>query len=346
MRSRHSQPFDGWITKYTTGRSLSEYELQARLDPKAPIPLPPIDNGMLRANSVFVEYMDRYFFLRGYAAMGGLAVAALTMWVGVMLVIVSREPIHNGQLLSTMEALLPQMFSVLFFGLCFWILKNAVLRDFFSYTHYPIRFNRVDRKVYVFRHNSKNGVFSLEWNKLYWFVGRSKFGSGFIYDLRCHDLGPDGVIRFTYAVGNFFDTSAEVLQHWEMIRCYMEGPLADLPFPPLVLVVSVEPTWRNCMTVQVGGLSGYSSFFMLMTLPWAFFRWMSQLTCRHPRWPEEVEAACQIPPNDPYRLPEPKSSGEVTDMDGAAEVALFEYREKAEAAALAYESANPLRANK
>ena len=339
MRSRHSQPFDGWITKYKTDRLLSDYELQARLDPEVPIDLPPIDNGMLRANNVFVEYMDRYFFLRGYAALGGLSVAVLAMWAGVMLAMLLNEPMHNGELPSTMEALLPGIFSFLFFALFFWVLKNAVLRDFFSYTHYPVRFNRIARKVYIFQHNARGGVFSLEWKKGYWFVGRSKFGDGFIYDLRCHHLDSDGVIRFTYAVGHFSETRAEVLQHWEMIRRFMEESPEDLPFPPLVLVVSAEPTWRNCMTIQVGGLSGYSYFFMLMTFPWAFFRWISQITCRRPRWPDEVEAECQIPIDDPYRLPEPASSGEVVGLDEMAEAALFEYRKKTEAAALAYEAA-------
>lgn len=338
MRGRHSQPFDGWITKYKTDRLLSDYETQARLDPEVPTPLPPIDNGILKANNVFVEYMDRYFFLRGYAAMGGLSVAVLTMWAGVMLVMLSNEPMHNGVLPSTMEALLPQMFSFLFFALFFWTFRNAVLRDFFSYTHYPIRFNRVNRKVYIFRHNSRDGVFSLGWNEFYWFVGRSKFGSGFIYDLRCHYLDSDGVVRFTCAVGHFFETRAEVLQHWEMIRRYMEESSVELPFPPLVLVVSAEPTWRNCMTIQVGGASGHSPLFMLLTVPWAFFRWISQITCRRPRWPDEVEAECQIPIDDPYRLPEPASSGEVVGLDEVAEAALFEYRKKAEAAALAYEA--------
>lgn len=78
---------------------------------------------------------------------------------------------------------------------------------------------------------------------------------------------------------------------------------------------------------------------MLLTVPWAFFRWISQITCRRPRWPDEVEAECQIPIDDPYRLAEPASSGEVVGLDEVAEAALFEYRQKAEAAALAYEAA-------
>ena len=339
MRGKHSEPFDGWLTKYKVDRLLSDYEVQARLDPKVSVSLPPIDNRMLKVNSVFLEYMDRHFFFRGYAALGGVIITVFNMWAGVMLLIASGEPMHDGVLPTTMEALFMQMFSLPFFALFLWIFKGAVLRDFFCYTHYPIRFNRVNRKVYVFQRNSSGGVFSLGWDEFYWFVGRSKFGYGFIYDLRCHYLDSDGVIRFTCAVGNFFDTRAQVLQHWEMIRRYMEESPGDLPFPPLALVVSAEPTLRNCITIQVGGLSTYSPKFLLITVPWAFFRWISQMTCRRPRWPDEVEAQCQISIDDPYRLPEPASSGEVVGLDEVAVAALFEYREKAEAAALAYEAA-------
>ena len=80
---------------------------------------------------------------------------------------------------------------------------------------------------------------------------------------------------------------------------------------------------------------------MLLTVPWAFFRWISQLTCRRPRWPDDVEEACQVPLDDPYRLPEPVSCGVVAGMDAAAEAALLEYREKAQLAAEAYENAHP-----
>lgn len=332
-----SRVFDGWLTRYKKNCLLREYEISSRLSRKVVIEaLPPIDKGLLRMNGVFVEYVDRYFYLRGWAAMGGVPIACVflgfSLFFGFDLYGFSNVRAES-QVVAAWVAV-----SVLG-GFSMAVFYFALLRDFFCYTHYPIRFNRINRKVYVFRHNGEGGVLDLDWDKVYWFVGRSRDGSDISFDLRCHVLDADGIVRDTFAVGHFASTRAEILQHWEMIRRYMEESPAALPFPPLALVISTEPTWRNCITIQVGGASGHSPLFMLLTVPWAFFRWISQITCRRPRWPDEVEAECQIPIDDPYRLAEPASSGEVVGLDEVAEAALFEYRQKAEAAALAYEAA-------
>ncbi|GLX90411.1 hypothetical protein Pfra02_29790 [Pseudomonas fragi] len=332
-----SRVFDGWLTRYKKNCLLREYEIRSRLSRKVVIEaLPPIDKGLLRMNGVFVEYVDRYFYLRGWAAMGGVPIACVflgfSLFFGFDLYGFSNVRAES-QVVAAWVAV-----SVLG-GFSMAVFYFALLRDFFCYTHYPIRFNRINRKVYVFRHNGEGGVLDLDWDKVYWFVGRSRDGSDISFDLRCHVLDADGIVRDTFAVGHFASTRAEILQHWEMIRRYMEESPAALPFPPLALVISTEPTWRNCITIQVGGASGHSPLFMLLTVPWAFFRWISQITCRRPRWPDEVEAECQIPIDDPYRLAEPASSGEVVGLDEVAEAALFEYRQKAEAAALAYEAA-------
>ncbi|MFN1266787.1 DUF6708 domain-containing protein [Pseudomonas lundensis] len=329
--------FDGWLTPYKKNRLLWESEIISHLSREVVIEtLPPVDKGLLRVNGVFAEYADRYFHLRGWAAMGGVPIACVFLWFTLFFcfdLYVFSNIRTESQIVAAWVAV-----SVLG-GFTIAVFYFTLLKEFFCYTHYPIRFNRVSRKVYVFRHNGKGGVVDLDWDGVYWFVGRSRDGSDISYDLRCHVLDAEGIVRDTFAVGHFASTRAEILQHWEMIRRYMEGSPADLPFPPLALVLSTKPTWRNCITIQVGGASGHSPVFMLLTLPWAFFRWISQITCRRPRWPDEVEAECQIPIDDPYRLPEPVSSGEVIGLDEVSEAALFEYREKAEAAALAYEAA-------
>ena len=328
--------FDGWLTPYKKNRLRWESEIRSYLSREVVIEtLPPVDKGLLRVNGVFAEYADRYFHLRGWAAMGGVPIACVFLWFTLFFC----YDLYAFSNIRTESQVVAAWVAVsILGGFTMAVFYLAVLKDFFCYTHYPIRFNRVNRKVYVFRHNGKGGVLNLDWDGVYWFVGRSRDGSDISYDLRCHVLDAEGIVRDTFAVGHFASTRAEILQHWEMIRRYMEDSPAALPFPPLALVLSTRPTWRNCITIQVGGASGHSPVFMLLTLPWAFFRWISQITCRRPRWPEEVEAECQIPIDDPYILPEPASSGEVVGLDEIAEAALFEYREKAEAAVLAYEA--------
>ena len=332
--------FDGWLTRYRVNRNLTVYETQEFLDVETPIDILPVNQGLVKCNGVFLEYVDRCFNLRGWAALVGVPVAGLCVYFTIMFgALVYAPPSSMGVL--TFEHIVSGWFVTALFGLSFLAMCYIILaKDFFCYTHYPIRFNRKNRKVYVFRHNGEGGVLDLDWDKLYWFVGRSGRGSDITFDLRCHILDAEGLVRHTFAVGCVASTRTEMLQHWEMIRRYMEESPAALPFPPLVLVLSTEPTLRNCITILVGGVFWYAPSLVLLTVPWAFFRWISQITCRRPCWPEAVEAECQIPIDDPYRLPEPVSCGEVVGLDKVAETALLEYHEKAAAAALAYEAAH------
>ncbi|KMN16195.1 DUF6708 domain-containing protein [Pseudomonas weihenstephanensis] len=340
MRGPSENPFDGWITKYRVSRSVHESEIQARLDRKVGIHLPSIDKGVLRINSVFLEYIDRYFFLRGYAAVGGGVIAIFTLWASVMLFIVANKPLNSGELPPVAASIMVWFFSFLFLSMFFWVLKFALLREFFCYTYYPIRFNRNTRKVYIFLHKDKNGVLALDWNKVFWFIGRSRDGSHYIYDLRGHVLDDEKIVRYTFAVGHYGETQAEILQHWEMIRLYMEESPASLPYPPLALSLSTQPTLRNCLLIQMGWLNtSQSGAVFLLSVVWGFFRWLALKTCRQPRWPADIEAACQIPANDPYRQTEPLRAGEFPDFGEAEELRQSEYIREARAAAEAYEQA-------
>ncbi|MCW3528666.1 hypothetical protein K6Y52_38490, partial [Burkholderia cenocepacia] len=49
---------------------------------------------------------------------------------------------------------------------------RALLIDCFNYTRKPIRFNRLDRKIYAFRHNGPGGVFSVPWDSAFLYVER------------------------------------------------------------------------------------------------------------------------------------------------------------------------------
>ena len=254
----------------------------------------------------------------------------------------ANEPLNSGELPSTGASIIAWCFSLLFFMLFFWVFRNALLREFFSFTHYPIRFNRNNRKIYIFRHNRKKGTLTLEWDNVFWFVWRTRNGGHFIYDLRGHVLDDEKVVRYTFAVGHYGETQAEILQHWEMIRLYMEESPAALPYPPLALSLSTQPTLRNCLLIQMGWLNaGQSPALFVLSMVWGFFRWLSLSTCRQPRWPADVEAACQIPANDPYQQIEPQRTGELLHFGEAEERRQSEYIREARAAAEAYENAHP-----
>lgn len=332
--------YDGWLTRYKSDRLLTDYEVLNRLDEKVILNLPPLDKGLVAINSVFVECVDRYFFLRGWAAMGGLLVAGACLPFIYFFGVDLYSVFYEGLVRSASQV----KFAVGFLSvLCVLLILTFLLllmKDFFCYTYYPIRFNRLNGKVYLFRSNQKDGVLALDWNKVYWFVGRSRDGAQYIYDLRGHVVDDEHMVRYTFAVGHYGETKTEVLQHWEMIRLYMEESPAALPYPPLALSLSTQPTLRNCVLIQMGCLiTGQSSAEFMVSALWGFFRWLALNTCRQPRWPADVEAACQIPANDPYQQVEPLSVGEFLHFNDADERRQSEYIQKARAAADAYENA-------
>ena len=343
--SEYSRIFDGWLTRYKLNRLLNKYELENRLELDEAITTPSIDKGVTKLNGSFAEYVDRYFFWRGWAAMSCVVPAAICLYFALQMGLLIYTPIDgelpSGELFFA-GWIVTVLIGLLIIGLCVFAIK----KDFFCYTHYPIRFNRKNRKVYIFQHNGPGGVIDIDWEKSYWIVGKIRDGWHSSYDLRCHILDNDGLIRHTFSVGGESSYRAEILQHWEMIRRYMEESPAALPFPPLHLYTCTEPTLWNCFLIQVGAVSGLDGLkslpFLIFGSIWAFFRWISQKTCRTPRWPAEVEAVCQIAEDDPYRLPEPRQTAERDGLTEEEFLQEIDYIRSAKEAALAYEQANPV----
>ena len=337
---KDTRPYDGWLTRYKINRPLSKPEIEGRLDVKIPINLPPMDSGLIKINSIFIEYIERWFFQRGWAAMGFIPIVMMCLYLSLLFGTTIYEPGSNGDVdfariitgWSMTLVLVAFMVVACLFG---------ILKDFFCYTHYPIRFNRINRKVYLFRHNKQNGVMTLDWDKVHWCVGRGRDVGHYIYELRGHVLDDDGIVRYTFAVGQYRETHAEILEHWEALRLYMEESPAALPYPPLRLSLSTRPTFKNCMLIMMGSLgANQSAAVFILSVLWGFFRWLALNTCREPRWPIEVEAECQIQTNDPYQQIEPLTVGEYPDFDEEDKRQQDEYVAFARAAAAAYEEAH------
>ena len=343
--SEYSRMFDGWLTRYKVNRPLNKYELSSDLKVLDAMNLPPVDKGVVKMNGSYMEYVDRYFVWRGWAAMGCIVIAAVCLYFVLLFGLTIYSPVA-GRVPSSEQIFDGWFATVLFSLFVIWLCVFAIKKDFFCYTHYPIRFNRKNRKVYIFQHNGPGGVIDIDWEKSYWIVGKIRDGWHSSYDLRCHILDNDGLIRHTFSVGGESSYRAEILQHWEMIRRYMEESPAALPFPPLHLYTCTESTLWNCFLIQVGAVSGLDGLkslpFLIFGSIWAFFRWISQKTCRTPRWPAEVEAVCQVAEDDPYRLPEPRRVGEPGEMSEEDFRQEADYTRSAKKAALAYEQANPV----
>ena len=182
--------YAGWITRYKLDRPLCQYEEEEYLDPKTMGATPFVGMGLAFSGHIA---STMYRLQDDGTARDAAFITAdwifLTAW--------------------------------LLFTLC--VIKFIWLKDFFCYTHYPIRFNRKNRMVYVFRHNAPGGVLTIPWDSAYFYIGRSSPAAGsaghYTFDLRCNVLDDQRMVRDTFAVGMDGSTSrGAVLEHWEMVR--------------------------------------------------------------------------------------------------------------------------------
>jgi hypothetical protein len=192
----------------------------------------------------------------------------------------------------------------------------ALSRDCFRYTHRPIRFNRANRTVYVFRHNGPGGVLSVPWDEAFFYVER-KARTGIPRTarrlIRCLVLADDGRVINTFSVGKHLvlafdeDTAPgrllidELHRNFEFYRRFMEEGLPSVP--PVAEFLGKEVSFRNSLRTQFGDISDVAHsrhpvvwlLFAVTALPTfiqSILHYVAQLTCREPVWPEDVERAC------------------------------------------------------
>ncbi|TAM33599.1 MAG: hypothetical protein EPN68_01055 [Rhodanobacter sp.] len=208
----------------------------------------------------------------------------------------------------------------------FW--HNFFRREFFSNTYYPIRFNRKNRTIYVYRSKWAGGLLTLPWESVYFHIGHGKSMDS-LRDVRGEVMDGD-IIKDTFAVGQFLGSNDSVRELWEFIRRYMDEGPDKLPGTQITL--SVAPTWKNAYIMsaaRTGILSDtIRSIFMPLIGLTTLTRYLVMKSCKPPVWPAEIEAACAIEPNDPYRLPEPDYIGQFSETDPHFEAKMSRLKEQ------------------
>lgn len=330
--------FSGWLVNpYKLGRELSAEERKADLRAAGIPGLDPLNKGAIHLDATRLEYLDRFFLLRGWALLGGgfLALFCVTLgMLGIYGFLQSShgevEPVFWGIVITALMCGLPALVA----------LKLFVLKDVFRYTHYPVRFNRANRTVYVFT-GGPGGYVDVPFDEAFFFIHEdcgTAANSARTYDLRMHILR-DGKIIHTVAIGSDGGGSAGiVLAHWEMIRRFMDEGIASLPFPPLGIFASSQVSLKNAFIIPFAVLPGVLSWilspFLILI---GVCRYIALATSRRPIWPGPVDAACAPPvPSPVFR--EPAIYG---DLPGGAkgEAAFMAYWKDAEAKARQHDPA-------
>ncbi|WP_345785101.1 DUF6708 domain-containing protein, partial [Stenotrophomonas sp.] len=155
--------------------------------------------GMICFNSSYIEFVDRSFKVKGMAS------TLLLMAGEVFLACVYIYFIaHMDGRVSDYGDWAALATFTLGLATCVALLWNLHLRkDLFQYTHYPVRFNRITRKIYFFRHNGPGGVIVVPWGSPHAFfhIGRGGQDPN-LRDLRCHLLDRHRQVQQTFTIGH------------------------------------------------------------------------------------------------------------------------------------------------
>ncbi|MCC8381226.1 DUF6708 domain-containing protein [Xenorhabdus sp. PB30.3] len=289
----------GLFTPYSPpNRSLTEQEKRERLYQGQLHPDNPLINDndtVIKMNSTYLETVDKHYSVKGFPSLisFGIAVTLLCiMGFGSYRVIeahhLRNEPL--GYSLLVINSII---------GLIIFVSLKITLKEWFIKTHYPIRFNRKNKMVYIFQVDGT--VLSVPWDSVFFTItGGNKWG------IVGHILADDNeriLKTFNLAI---FEPKSNLPGYWEFIRCYMEEDVLKQIQKTIFLCPPISERKEG----YIFGLQYLTRVdtkydwifrlpFFLYSMLEAFSRYIAMQTSKIPQWPEEVERECQIDFDDP-----------------------------------------------
>jgi hypothetical protein len=314
--------YTGLLPTFKVDRPLSDEERQLQLKQGVRLDVDPIYQlAVVRINSTYLETTDKFYAWKGWLTLGMCLVGLVVAGFLVLATADAWTSSHAADLLDWSE-LRPIHGLVLFWGLgsplllaIIWLLR----REAFRHTHYPLRFNRKTRMVHAFRYDGS--ILSAKWDDLFFTLGRgNRSNVRQNWDIRMHVLDGDrATVRETLSLGMDMEDQDLLRRFWELHRRYMEeGPQA------VARVIEVFMPVNERREGFVFGMRRWWGNFLPM--PAAYFliapvvplvglaRWFAMQTSKVPVWPKEIEAACAVESDDPYRR---DARDNPTDMFGS-----------------------------
>lgn len=291
--------YTGLIWKYKLNRELTDQERRDQLKQTKRLDVAPTDQlSIIKKNSAFIEIVDKFYAFRGFSLIFMLVaigmIGTLLCAMGIFVVLHPDHANRTAQLLSVGFIFLIFTPALAF---CVW----AALKESFTYTHWPVRLNRENRMVYVFRHNGEGGVLEVPWDDVFFTIGVSKgqfMGSHDCY-LCGHVLDDDKIVRDTFSFGAIVtesDVSTHLMALWEYIRRFMAEGTNAVPEPQFKMPIEdrregfvwgLRRVWAN---FDAGFLIYWA--FTPVAVASGLARYFGMQTSRIPRWPEHVKKVC------------------------------------------------------
>ncbi|OCQ51395.1 hypothetical protein Ppb6_03418 [Photorhabdus australis subsp. thailandensis] len=300
---------DGLYIPYKLNRSLTQQEKDDQFYQGKPTRIEGKDgryivdyNTVIHMNSTYMETVDKNYREKGFIS--SLSVTLFFGYLGLSLfftvIMISQGFNGNYEILAGFFIFqLVAMFFLYFSG-------KFILKEWFATTHYPIRFNRKTQMIHVYRFNGT--VLSVPWKEVFFTrtMGKGKMPEWSIYG---HILADDQVtVLETFSLG--LSGYLELMSgYWEFIRCYMEEECLQEQADIIALCPPIEKQKESYIFgLQYLMLMGsrLDWFFGWIILPVALItsvaRYIAVQTSKIPQWPQEVEEACQVDPDDPINV--------------------------------------------
>ncbi|MEQ7870809.1 DUF6708 domain-containing protein [Chromohalobacter salexigens] len=269
---------------------------------------PHFNDSIIATNSSYIEVIDAGGRLRGVTSFFGL-MGAIPVLTGFGALCFSLFD-DTGSLplivhIFTWLAILTGVF------IGFPILNALVRWDMFRKTHYPMRFNRRDRKVYAWSQDM--GVVTMNWDDIQFYSSQATKSQdrrglsreeirGYVRDSHGNMLYHLVFFKYEGLKG-----MKGVLEIWELVRRYMEEPdghIQAYQVDQRLLDLDGKRESFIHSLIQATQVLADSRAVQLIFAPMVMWagtgRIIAKWTCRVPRWPEWVEEKCRVDPNDPY----------------------------------------------
>ncbi len=293
------------------GQPIPEWDLKRRLPTDRPAGPDLWDGGTIfRINSTYMDVTEQPFMERQWTALGaffagmGIIAAFWAYYVTHVMYPYAAGFVTNILALG------------MFFGFG-WLMFKAGRPVFFALKNRPIRFNRIEKKIFAIRRRRffrKQGegdvVAEAAWNKDAIFcIHREVTNFGRVYHIRHYQTDAAGNVVDAFSIGREWSGDANVrtlLAQWNYWCSYMNDGPATLPKP--MLFQTTHETLRESFFFSMytfgftaGGV--VRMITMPFTLLFAALRSLSLATCREAVWPESVLAVSAIRLDDAFVEP-------------------------------------------
>lgn len=260
------------------------------------------DAALIKMNSSFIELVDKYYYPKGmcfFIGLPGFFGLSYCMFIFMWHYIIDGGWVDYTDALPYYLLIIPGWGTV---AVLFIVLK----REVFCWTHYPIRFDRKNRMVHIFRFDGTTR--SVAWESVFFTTGlsHSKGLSGFYY-ISGHILSSDNkTVIDSFCLPATSDDRVELLRHWEFVRRYMEeGPGSVISKIDFCLPIDKKRESFSFGFLYL--LSGFNGapiillpFFLALMSIFCIPRFIAIRTSKIPVWPQEIEKMCQFDKDDPY----------------------------------------------